>query len=67
MGHMKFSLDTYSDINTQQWDNSISDEVNAVYTRELDGISITSFEDYHRFYSSDQGNNDLESSSDSAS
>ena len=67
MGHMKFSLDTYSDINTQQWDNSISDEVNAVYTRELDGISITSLEDYHRLYSSDQGNNDLESSNDSAS
>ena len=64
---MKFSLDTYSDINTQQWDNSIRDEVNLVYTRELDGISITSLEDYHRFYSSDQGNNDLESSNDSAS
>ena len=60
-------MDTDSDINTQQWDNSIRDEVNSVYTRELDGISITSLEDYHRLYSSDQGNNDLESSNDSAS
>jgi hypothetical protein len=67
IGHMKFSLDTDSDINTQQWDNSIRDEANSVYTRELDGISITSLEDYHRLYSSDQGNNDLESSNDSTS